>query len=108
MKSTALLLCVLSSALVAQTPAKPAMPVSKPDTKAKSPVISDVLKKNFYKTQLELKQAQDTLSQKQQAAQVAGIEISQACGPNFNPQLDPATNEPVCVEKPKSVEPTKK
>lgn len=108
MKSTALLLCVMSSALVAQTPAKPAMPVSKPDTKAKPPVISDAIKKNFYKTQLELKLAQDALVQKQQAAQVVGIELAQACGTGFNPQLDPATNEPACVEKPKPVEPAKK
>lgn len=87
--------------LVAQTP--------------NAPVPSDALKANFFKAQSEMIQAGDAAKQANQEAQQTQVkfqgvvkELTDFCGKDFQPQLDPKTKDPVCLAKPDAAKDVKK
>jgi RecA-family ATPase len=66
---------------------------------SKPPAISYALKKDFFKAQMQLRDAQAAFQRAQQASVAASDAITKACGDAFTATLD-GSQEPVCVVKP--------
>ena len=82
---------------------------------SKAPVPSDALKLKFFKAQSEMIQAGDAAKQANQEAQQTQVkfqgvvkELTDFCGKDFQPQLDPKTKDPVCLAKPDAAKEVKK
>ena len=92
------LLFALTLTVSAQTPAKP---------EVKPPVLSDAVKAHFFKAQAEAiaagdqaRDARDAAQAKQTVLQTVVREVTDACGKDFQPQIDPPTGDLVCVAAP--------
>jgi len=85
-----------------------AQPVAVSQNKAPAaPIISDKMQKDFFKASEESVRAQVAAQEAQKAAQAsqeAFMKIVQqmrdACGKDFDLQIDPKTKDPICVAKP--------
>lgn len=70
-------------------------------TAPKPPEISDKLKKDFFKAQIAMREAQERMSAAQKAMQDSVAAMQAVCGADNQPTLD-ATGEPACVAKVKA------